>query len=279
AQKVYDGMTQARKIDLTTIARLQADDVLLVDAATPPNPGFFIRDKVQDVLRALKIPFTKVNHKDLETRDLKTVAALVVNCTEVSLSSQAVKNIKKFLSKGGYVFTTDWALDFFLLKVVPNSLKRGGIAQPPDQNITVNPDEKNKNHIFLRGVFPEGKNVSWRFRKGCRVFNLRKTKGFTVLVTGPKSMQKDYGSDIIAVTWRYGSKKGFNPSFTGYAKGSSDYVKKRSKKGVILHVASHYNQKNDGNSNVDANRSMYQLLVNFLLDAKLNLMYRNRPKK
>ncbi|MBI4834423.1 MAG: hypothetical protein HY811_06365 [Planctomycetes bacterium] len=280
AKKVYETMSVKRKIDLTTVAKLTKEDILLVDAKTPEDKNTFIRDHLQDVMNALKLPYTLTNHEELETQDLSKAAVMVVNCTEVTLRQKASDNVKKFLESGGYIFTTDWAFDFFLQKVCPGYLKAGNITQAEDHTVQINAFEKSGEHIFLRTVFPEGQTqLPWMFRKGARMFKIEKPNDVTVLVVGPESLKKEAGSNIIAVTWCLDpNAKGYNPKFSGYKDDSGDYLRERPKKGVILHVANHYNQRIDGNPDVDANCSMYQLLVNFLIDARLSKLWREQSK-
>jgi len=280
AQKVLDNMTVARKLDLTTMARLNKEEVLVLGAkeGDPDIAGHQYFDKVQQVLDALKLPYTPVTSKDLETWDFKKVAALLCNCLVTDISTKAVNNIKDFMSKGGYLFTTDWCVDTITCKVAPGYIK-GIMANQSKTTLSVKPFEKNKNHIFLRDVFPkEVTKLPWLLDTGCKTFRIERPADVTALVIGPEEMKKNYRENIIAVTWTY-EGGGYNPSFAGYQGDSGDYVKRRFKQGVVLHVVSHFYMQDLGLKDVNGNSSMYQLIANFLIDAKLAKLYREKGKK
>ena len=278
AKQVLNSMTVARKLDVTTLTKLKKREILLLGAAHDDRDTYM--DKVQKVMRALSVPFTPVSRKQLETYDFSEVAALLCNCSELSLSGKAATNIKKFLKKGGYLFTTDWAIDAVVKKVSPGYIKSIGMGGSK-MNVPVGPEEKNKNHVFLRNVFPDkGSDLQWVLDGGSKIFKIVKKGKVTVLLASSSGqMLKKYRSDLIAVTWTVGGKnRGYNPKFSGYGAGS-DYVKKRSKSGVVLHVISHFDQQSLGFKDLKGNSSMYQLVFNFLVDAKLAKQARMLKKK
>ncbi|MBI4834425.1 MAG: hypothetical protein HY811_06375 [Planctomycetes bacterium] len=277
AQDVLDRMTVSRKADLTTMARLEAKEILVL-GADPKDPDQY-SDKVQEVLTALKIPYTPLRKSEIEKYDFKDVAAILCNCFVKDLNSTDTNRIKEFLSKGGYLFTTDWCLDTVIRKVSPGYLKTMGIGKPTmgggmgggqeKEQVSVKPKEKMEKHIFLRDVFPEkAGDFKWVLDTGFKYFKLERPAEITVLIVGDEGMKKKYQQNEVVVCWTYGGGE-YNPVFSGYEKGSSDYIKKRNKRGVIMHVISHFYMQALGFKDDKGNSSMYQLVANFLVDAKL----------
>lgn len=278
AQKVLDKMTQSRKIDYGTMSKVVAPEVLVM-GAKPEDEGIS-HDQVQSVLKVLKIPFTPITEKEVEDYDFKEAVVLLINCREPALSGKAQDKIKDFLAKGGYLFTTDWCVDSVVNRVSPGYIKSAGMGTEQGKDtVNIHPSEKNKDHIFLRDVFPkEMSDFKWVLDQGFKYFKVTRPEAVTVLIEAEEKMTRKYRNNVLAVCWSSGGDKGYNPKFAGYKGEADDYVSTRSKTGVILHVASHFNMQGLGLNDVAGNSSMYQLLANFIVDAKLAKQNRKAKK-
>ncbi|MFA5795393.1 MAG: hypothetical protein WC980_10070 [Candidatus Brocadiia bacterium] len=270
AQKVLDNMTYSRKADYSTMSRLIQEDVVLLGCRDDDPEGY--EDQVQEVMKALSISYTGVTRQELETYNFSKTAALLCNCSEQGVSQKAADNIKTFLAKGGYLFATDWAIDGVIRKVAPGSLKSLGMGSQQGKQMTmVSPFEKNKEHLFLRGVFPKDKpSLQWMLDQGFKYYSAEKPENVTVLIVGDEKMKKEYRTDLVVVCWIYNGKGGYNPKFNEEQQSKTgDYLTKRAKQGVIMYVNSHFYMQKVGLKDVQGNSSMYQLIANFLIDAKL----------
>lgn len=72
-------------------------------------------------------------------------------------SDAAVKALKDYVERGGYLFTEDWGLPDVLERAWPRLVKAGTYL--PQCEVDVSPARGNSTHPFLRGVFVEQQKI------------------------------------------------------------------------------------------------------------------------
>jgi hypothetical protein len=77
------------------------------------------------ILRSLGIPYTRIGADTLAKTPLPKMRVLVIDCG-ANLSLEAQRFVNKFVSEGGFLLTTDWALDACLRPCFPGYVAWNG---------------------------------------------------------------------------------------------------------------------------------------------------------
>lgn len=75
-------------------------------------------DKADKTLTKLELPFRHVKSRDVSSELLSSCKVLIINCAG-DLKRDKLQAIRDFVSQGGYLLTTDWALDRMLVQTFP----------------------------------------------------------------------------------------------------------------------------------------------------------------
>lgn len=87
-------------------------------------------DKAGQIMSAMGVPFRTIGGRELRETPLDGVKVLVINC-EGKLPLDTAEKIRQWVIKGGYLITTDWALENLVQRAFPgmiafNGSKTGG---------------------------------------------------------------------------------------------------------------------------------------------------------
>ena len=200
-------------------------------------PGTY--DRVEDVLDLFEIPYTVVKMRELRTLDLKNARTIFVNCSNEAFPDDVAAIVGKFVHGGGYLFSTDWALENVVEKAFPRTIRpirvRGNqIRGTPEMVIKVS--AKLKRHFFLRGTGLEKEDAQWWLEDSSYPVRIVRPELVEVLVDSAE-LRKRYGSGAVAVTFRWGQ-------------------------GRVVHVMGHYFQKE---GNLRGTYAMQKIITNFLV--------------
>jgi len=208
-------------------------------AETVVVPGTY--DRVEDVLDLFEIPYTIVKVRELRDTDLSNVRTLFVNCSNEAFPGDIAEKVGKWSHEGGYVFSTDWALENLIEKAFPRTIRpirvRGNqIKGTPEMVVGVS--AKLKHHFFLRGTGLEKNDAEWWLEDSTYPVRIVRSEMVEVLVESPV-LKKKFGSGAVAVTFRWGQ-------------------------GRVVHVMGHYFQKE---GNLRGTFAMQKIITNFLVAA------------
>jgi hypothetical protein len=78
-------------------------------------------DKADKTLTKFQIPFRHIKAREISPEILAQCKVLVVNCAG-EIKRDKLQYIRDFVSRGGYLLTTDWALDNMLVQTFPGYL-------------------------------------------------------------------------------------------------------------------------------------------------------------
>ncbi|MHC4607056.1 MAG: HEAT repeat domain-containing protein [Planctomycetota bacterium] len=247
-------------------------------------------DEVQKVLTRMSIPHTVQKKSEFETFDLAGTHTLLINCDDYfvkKLSDSAIRKIREFVSRGGYLFTSDWGITEVLETAFPGYVKCGRIIGP---NLTVDifPTRGSTGHPFLKEVFvrikteggKDGKSASERVEKMEFQWVIDATsyaiwydsKKVIVLVESPE-LKERYKYTAVAVTFLYGDDKNTERQSVA-TKGGREEIPQL-KGGKVLHVLSHFMKQKTKNDEY----AIQNMLLNFLIEAKDRRMMRAAPVK
>lgn len=201
-------------------------------------------DDVERVLTLLEIPHVELAWAELERFDLDGSDVLLVNCSTGDgyqmVAGRTLKKLRQFVDRGGFLFTTDWALRFPLLDLFGDQL---GCVDPGVQPaaVAVLPAARGYNQPLLQHVFPlDQPPPRWQLDGQSWLLDIKAKARVDVLLDS-EEMGKAYGGNrAIGVCLQAGAYGG-----------------------TVLHVVSHFGQQGEG-----AETPMYQLIVNFIDAAK-----------
>ncbi|MFX0140200.1 MAG: hypothetical protein ACFFDN_41555 [Candidatus Hodarchaeota archaeon] len=194
-------MERERPLDLDILRKVKESSIIIV-------AGDY--DKIELVLDLIKVPYILIQPHEASQIELHPNQILIINCPG-NVYDDALPKIKEFVNKGGFLFTTDWALQNILEKIFPRYLKYN---QRPTADDCVRVEVLDKTNKFLEGLFDkEADPIWWLESSSYPIQILDKTRIKLLIVS--KEMQEKYGEDPIVITFEYG-------------------------KGTVLHMTSHY---------------------------------------
>lgn len=79
-------------------------------------------DNAAKTLTKLGLPFVHIKARDIDEARLAHAKVLVINCAG-ELKREKLQLVRDFVSRGGYLLTTDWALDNMLVQTFPGYLQ------------------------------------------------------------------------------------------------------------------------------------------------------------
>ncbi|HVG92909.1 MAG TPA: hypothetical protein VND21_00565 [Planctomycetota bacterium] len=200
-------------------------------------------DHMEIVLEELGIPFTQASPYALaHGHDWSDHKAVFWNCGLTTLQpaerQRVAADVREFVRAGGYLFTTDWALEDILMPAFPRVLDttRRRVTLP-ELVVDVRPASAAMGHALLDGVLEGQEPMRWWLERSAHDVRVLDASRVTVLLEAPElgTPRWDRGS-AIAVTFEEG-------------------------RGRVLHlVGHHYQQKSNLAGAVGAQR----LPLNFL---------------
>jgi len=101
-------MEKERPMDLEILKKVGESSIVIVTGTY---------DRVEHVLDMIKVPYVLIRPHEINQIELKPDQILIVNCPgDINVG---LEKIKEFIKKGGFLFTTDWALLNVLEKIFP----------------------------------------------------------------------------------------------------------------------------------------------------------------
>ena len=194
-------MAKERPLDLEILKKVKDTSIIIVAGSY---------DKIELVLDLIKVPYILIQPHEFDQIELKPDQILIINCP--GNISEGIEKVKVFVRRGGFLFTTDWALLNILEKLFPKFVKYN---QRPTGDDCVSVQVVDKSNKFLEGLFTDDANPIWWLESSSYPIEILDKEKVQVLVTS-KEMQEKYGEAPIVITFNYGDG------------------------GTILHMTSHY---------------------------------------
>ncbi|KKL44784.1 hypothetical protein LCGC14_2362230 [marine sediment metagenome] len=194
-------MAKERPLDLEILKKVKDTSIIIVAGSY---------DKIELVLDLIKVPYISIQPHEFDQIELKPDQILIINCP--GNISEGIEKVKVFVRRGGFLFTTDWALLNILEKLFPKFVKYN---QRPTGDDCVSVQVVDKSNKFLEGLFTDDANPIWWLESSSYPIEILDKEKVQVLVTS-KEMQEKYGEAPIVITFNYGDG------------------------GTILHMTSHY---------------------------------------
>ncbi|MFX1566980.1 MAG: hypothetical protein ACFFCV_01285 [Promethearchaeota archaeon] len=194
-------MAKERPVDFDILRKVKESSIIIVTGAY---------DKIELVLEMIKVPFILIEPHEVSQIELRADQILIINCPG-NVNDDALPKIKEFVKSGGFLFTTDWALQNILEKIFPRFLKYN---QRPTGDDCVRVEILDKSNKFLEGLFDEKSDPIWWLESSSYPIQILDKSQIKLLIVS-KEMQEKYGEAPIVITFDYGE-------------------------GTVLHMTSHY---------------------------------------
>jgi hypothetical protein len=195
-------MEKERPMDLEILEKVKESSIIIVAGSY---------DRVETVLDLINIPYVLIQPEEVPRIELNPDQILIVNCPG-DIYDEGLVKIKEFVKRGGFLFTTDWALLNILEKIFPKYVKYN---QRPTGDDCVAVKVVDKNNKFLEGLFKADEEPIWWLESSSYPIVILHKSKVKVLVTS-KEMEQKYGEAPIVITFEYGDG------------------------GTVLHMTSHY---------------------------------------
>jgi hypothetical protein len=153
-------------------------------------------DNSARTLDKFRIPYQRIGAREMKDIPLDRVKVVIVDCSGY-LPRESFQRLRDWVAAGGYLITTDWALDNTLQKTFPgyvvwnHRLNRDGMYEAE----AVDPDP-----ILFRNAVAV---ANWRTEQECHLCSVLKPDAVRVLVRSRKLAGED-GQGVLAVTFPFG---------------------------------------------------------------------------
>ncbi|MFX1425329.1 MAG: hypothetical protein ACFFBE_02675 [Promethearchaeota archaeon] len=195
-------MSKERPMDLEILKKVKESSIIIVAGSY---------DRVETVLDMINVPYVLIEPEEVNQIELNPDQILIINCPG-NLYDDILPKVKEFVKRGGFLFTTDWALQNILEKIFPEYVKYN---QRPTADDCVAVQVVDKSNKFLEGLFKADEEPIWWLESSSYPIEIIDKKNVKILVTS-KEMERKYGEAPIVITFDYGDG------------------------GTILHMTSHY---------------------------------------
>ncbi len=178
-------------------------------------------DDCGHILRNFGLPFTKITQNELPSTDLTGTKILTINCGCV-LNQAAIVTVRKFVENGGYLLSTDWALDSCLQKAFPGYVEWN--SNETEKGV-VDAVVVDRDPILLAGV---PKVAHWQLEDKSQMVRVIKGRSVQVLARSRQLASQDQDRlGILALSFPFGQ-------------------------GRVLHLVGHF----DNNANLSFNTAL-----------------------
>lgn len=183
---------------------------------SPKESLIEVKGQWDDAARTLKnlgIPFTRIRAGQLRPDVLSHAKVVVINCAG-ELRREQLQDIRDFVSNGGYLLTTDWALDNMLAQTFPGYVEwnRAKSDHNMYSSTIVNPDPV----LFNNTV----RSAYWKLDLSAHLIRIRRPDAVRILCTSPELASEDPDRlGALAVVFRFG--KGYVLHMIGHFDNNS----------------------------------------------------------
>jgi len=156
-------------------------------------------DNTERTLDSLGLRFTSVDKRQLDSYDLRDAQVVVIDCGPNNISPQGMTQLRDFVARGGYLFTTDWMLDRLDQLIFPGYIAWNGAI--------------NRQRMYDAAIVGESPalfksvvtNAYWKMDVHCHLIRVLNKQAVRVLATSRLLAQDDPdGQGILAVVFPFG---------------------------------------------------------------------------
>lgn len=169
---------------------LKKNDVIVVNGTY---------DHIALVLQSLRIPFAAIEHNQLLEAQLEPHQTIFVNCAS-SFSPEAARKLATFVSEGGQLITTDWALRNVIEVAFPNTI---AYNNRPTADEVVRIEAIDRQDSVITGFLDEKADPVWWLEGSSYPIDVLDKEKVKVLIRS-KELGEKYGADPVVVRFAHG---------------------------------------------------------------------------
>jgi hypothetical protein len=157
-----------------------------------------VHDHIEQVFSMSGTPFTLINPEKLDRAELRQDQIVFINCPG-EINSLGLNKLTSFVSGGGFLFTTDWALKNVLEKAFPGYVEYN---QQATSDEVVRVEILDTEDPFLKSILGPKDDPQWWLESSSypiRVLDKRKVE---VLVSS-KDIKDRYGEAPVFITFKH----------------------------------------------------------------------------
>jgi hypothetical protein len=163
-------------------------------------------DHVELVLDALEMPHTRIAMPQLAEVRLRPEQLLVINCPGNLSSPGDLARIRDFVTAGGSLFTTDWALRNVVQAAFPGTIS---FNERPTADDVVRVEIHAQDNRFLTGVMGADDDPQWWLEASSYPIVIEDATRVEVLLTSSE-LEARYGEAPVAVLFKEGEGEVFH---------------------------------------------------------------------
>ena len=161
-----------------------------------------VHDYIEQVFDGIGLKHNLINPQQFEKIDLDPDKIIFINCPG-SVSSKGLRNLVTFVEKGGFLFTTDWALRHVIEPGFPGYIKYNN---RPTSDEVVRVDILAEEDPFLQSLIGPNDDPQWWLEGSSYPIEILNHKEVDILIKS-KEIEKKYGESAVFVTFDYGKGK------------------------------------------------------------------------
>ena len=161
-----------------------------------------VHDYIEQVFNGIGLKHNLINPQQFEKIDLDPDKIIFINCPG-NVSSKGLRNLVTFVEKGGFLFTTDWALRHVIEPGFPGYIKYNN---RPTNDEVVRVDILAEEDPFLQSLIGPNDDPQWWLEGSSYPIEILNHKEVDILIKS-KEIEKKYGESAVFVTFDYGKGK------------------------------------------------------------------------
>ncbi|MHA1983265.1 MAG: hypothetical protein ACW967_02845 [Candidatus Hodarchaeales archaeon] len=179
--------------DLKYLKSVKESDIIIVQGQY---------DHGQVIFELCSIPYSLISPNEVSSVELRDDQILYINCPG-NIEQRGLERIKSFVSKGGMLVTTDWALKHVLEHIYPEIVRYNNQATADD---VVRIVFEQVDDTFLKGLLDPKDEPLWWLEGSSYPIEILDKEKVKVLVSS-KEMEEKYGESPIVITFEVGEGK------------------------------------------------------------------------
>ena len=161
-----------------------------------------VHDNIEQVFNGIGLKHNLINTQQFEKIDLDPDQIIFINCPG-NVTSKGLRNLVTFVEKGGFLFTTDWALRHVIEPGFPGYIKYNN---RPTNDEVVRVDILAEEDPFLQSLIGPNDDPQWWLEGSSYPIEILNHKEVDILIKS-KEIEKKYGESAVFVTFDYGKGK------------------------------------------------------------------------
>jgi len=161
-----------------------------------------VHDYIEQVFNGIGLKHNLINTQQFEKIDLDPDKIIFINCPG-NVTSKGLRNLVTFVEKGGFLFTTDWALRHVIEPGFPGYIKYNN---RPTNDEVVRVDILAEEDPFLQSLIGPNDDPQWWLEGSSYPIEILNHKEVDILIKS-KEIEKKYGESAVFVTFDYGKGK------------------------------------------------------------------------